>query len=138
MRNDLKISKGATRVKAWLLDLLFGFFLPSTFLQVIFSMSFTDQQSANSLSGFAILLTILIYWVLAPYFSNGQTLGKCLLHLRIIDLAGKRLALGQLLKRNIFYIVTAITTVKRGRLVFDENRLLDHDRASNTTVISVE
>jgi uncharacterized RDD family membrane protein YckC len=137
MISDLKIAESATRVKALLLDFLFGFFLPSAFLQVIFSVSFKDQGTANFLSGFAILLTMLIYWVLTPYFSNGQTLGKSLLRLRIIDLSGRRLGMAQLLKRNLAYVITVINSVKRGKLVFDENGLLDHDRACNTTVISI-
>jgi len=137
MRKNMKIAESAARVKAFLLDVFFGFFLPSVLIQVLFSVSFRDQETANFLSGMIILLTMLIYWIFIPVFGNGQTFGKLMLHLKIVDLSGKHLKVGQLVKRNLAYVITAINSVKRGKLVLDENGLLDHDRVCNTTVVNI-
>ena len=47
-------------------------------------------------------LTVFLYFTLTTYITNGQTLGKMILNIRVISLDGKRLALFQVVSRETF------------------------------------
>lgn len=59
--------------------------------------------------GFGITSTTIIYWLtvflyftLLTYFTNGQTLGKMILNIKVISLDGEKLGLFQVVSRETF------------------------------------
>jgi len=124
------------RTKAWLLDFFLGFVVISVFWQIILSEIFRNETVYDILSGILILVTMIIYWILTPYYSKGQTFGKFIFHLRVVDKSNKPLSIKQILKRTLAYLVTILNSMKKGKLLVDDYGNLDHDRIANTLVVT--
>ena len=136
MKKGLVFASRATRIKVGLLDFLVGFVVPSVFWQIIFSEILESLGSLGEIfSGMAILGTIFVYWVLVPYYSKGQSLGKFLFHIRVIDISGNRLLIRQLIKRALAYFATIRHSIMKAEVVVDQNGRMEHDHLSNTAVI---
>ena len=126
------------RVKAFLLDFFIGYFCNSIFFVIIISMFMEKKSSiAEFLSGIIITVTMFIYWIFIPYLSNGQTLGKYILNIKIVDKSRNRLSIIQLIKRTIGYILTFFKIIKKLNFKFDKIIEFEHERISNTNVIEM-
>ena len=133
--NRLTIAPINIRIKAWLLDFFLGFVVISIFWQIILSEIFSKNPYVEILSGALIFFTMIIYWILTPYYSKGQTLGKFIFHIRVVDISNKHLSILQIMKRNFAYTITILNSIKMGRLGIDAIGKLDHDRIAHTVVI---
>ena len=80
----------------------------------LISVSFAWVQGAKILVGFCIGMG---YWIVLEWLWNGQTVGKKLFRLRVVDSGGLKLILRQLVVRNllrsidflpVFYMVGSI------------------------------
>jgi len=84
------------------------------------------------------ILVMVLYWGLANYFGNGQTLGKLVARTRVVSLTGERLGLWQSIERALGY-GAAVLELGLGFLQFfwDRNRMCAQDRLAETIVIDV-
>lgn len=73
-----------------------------TFLNVILTILTMDMLHNTTYNA----LAIIIYYILIPYFTNGYTLGKRMLKIRIISTDNQKLTFSQLIVRNgILYFI---------------------------------
>lgn len=96
-----------SRCLAWLLDLVVIaviLFLIRKFFG-IFSVVAEDLMTAATIA--AYFLVLFGYPLLLEWFGKGQTLGKKLLRLRVIDAQGLRLHFSQILVRNLLRAIDA-------------------------------
>jgi uncharacterized RDD family membrane protein YckC len=97
-----------TRFMAWLVDFfavsalmtILGYFL--LLLQVLSP----DAAGATSALGYFIIQ--IGYGIMCEWFWRGQTIGKRLLRLRVVDAEGLRLQFSQVVIRNLFRVVDAL------------------------------
>jgi uncharacterized RDD family membrane protein YckC len=79
------------------------------------------------------IIVMVLYWGLANYFGNGQTLGKWVARTRVISLTGERMGLWQSIERGLGY-GAAVLELGLGFLQFfwDRNRMCVQDRLAGT------
>ena len=131
-----EIAPLSLRIKAWLLDFFVGYVITGVFLLIIVSVLIEKSVPIiELLSSFLIVVTMFVYWILTPYLSNGQTLGKYVFHLKIIDISGKRLSIRQLIKRTFGSIFPMITYLRKMKFDFNDDIPLEHDRLASTRVV---
>ena len=130
----------AIRFLAWGVDLL----CVSALSQLIsYGSALLGMLSSDLASGLAILFTFILsiaYSIVLEWFWRGQTLGKRLLRLRVMDLEGIRLQPSQVVVRNLvraidffpaFYVVGGIAC-----LISRHAQRLG-DIAANTVVVRI-
>lgn len=98
------------RLFAYLIDWYIVSVLAILPINVVFSMTFQTLNVHNSLAQLPLpqaagaclcsLILALLYLVILPYKTNGQTLGKRIFHLRIVKCTAATLDLKTLLLRN--------------------------------------
>ena len=135
---SLSLAGPVTRCIAWSLDLIcigalcFGAGMVLTLLQLL---SVDLARAVMVLSGFVIQIS---YAIVTEWYWRGQTVGKRLLRLRVMDTQGLRLQFSQIVIRNllrfvdalpIFYLVGGVACLvsRRGQRL--------GDFAANTVVI---
>lgn len=94
-----------TRLLAWGIDflVLLGFVMALNFLLTIFSViSIEIAQAAGMLMFFAFNIG---YGIFTEWRWRGQTIGKRVLRLRVVDVHGLRLKFGQVVVRNLLRFV---------------------------------
>jgi uncharacterized RDD family membrane protein YckC len=135
---SLTLAGPVTRFLAWAVDvavILAILMVLGTVIRLFSLFSLDLAQAANALIAFAVQLG---YRIVAEWFWRGQTVGKRLLRLRVVDAAGLRLHSSQIIIRNLlravdflpaFYIVGGIACLFSRR----SQRL--GDVAANTIVI---
>ncbi|HTU44306.1 MAG TPA: RDD family protein [Bryobacteraceae bacterium] len=96
----LPLAGPVSRCLAFLLDFLVISAL-TTAIQRILAAFVISQQDERALVVAAYIAIWLLYGALAEYFWNGQTLGKWLLGLRVVDAAGLELQFYQVAVRNL-------------------------------------
>jgi len=125
------------RLKAFGFDFIFGFLLPSIVIQVLISELASDSIAdiEELISGLLIIPVLFCYWILSPYVSKGQTIGKWLFGIRIVSSNSEELTLRQLITRTCAYINTAMVFVKTRKLATNRQELLVHDVRADTQVV---
>ncbi len=105
---SFRIASPAIRLVAMMIDLgviSVGWSVISSFVRVIASVS-------EDVAGMATVITYFIlsvgYRIVTEWKWRGQSVGKRLLHLRVVDAQGKRLAFEQVALRNLLRFVDAI------------------------------
>jgi uncharacterized RDD family membrane protein YckC len=82
------------------------------------------------------LIYLVIYCGLCLWLSNGQTLGKRLLRIRVLSLKGSKMTLWQSLERSLGY---GASTLEAGfgflQFFINRNRQCTHDRIAETIVV---
>lgn len=135
---SLLLASPVTRFLAWVVD----FFLVSSVSSVVASLLMLVGLISMDI-GMAVRVLVLFaiqigYWLGCEWFWRGQTFGKRLLRLRVVDANGLRLQFSQVVIRNllrfvdalpVFYLVGGVTTLLNART----QRL--GDLAANTVVI---
>jgi uncharacterized RDD family membrane protein YckC len=112
---EFKIADFGKRLAAWFIDIIVitvYYYLMLRFIYPLFDMG----EGIGTTAGYAIvIIPVLLYQLLFEMFLNGQTLGKKLLGIGVIDIEGKEPSWGQYLIRwilclgNLFiYIVPYI------------------------------
>jgi uncharacterized RDD family membrane protein YckC len=129
-----------SRFLAWLIDLFVVLMLASLFsgvLAILHFISFGLAEAASLLMQFVLMIGYGIY---CEWFWRGQTLGKRMMRLRVVDAQGLRLQFSQVVIRNLlrvadmlplFYLVGGIACAVSRRA----QRL--GDLAANTIVVRI-
>ena len=96
-----------------------------------FEMKWDFHEAGN-------LIAMMLYYGLANYLGNGQTLGKWVARTRAVSLTGERLGLWQSMERALGY-GAAVLEAGLGFLQFfwDRNRQCAQDRLAETIVVDV-
>lgn len=125
------------RAKAFLVDFMCGILIPSVIVQAFVGQLMPDDASVSSeiVAGFFIFLFFVTYWIVVPYVSNGQTIGKWIFGLRIVSCTSERLSFWQLMVRTLGYVVSAMKFVQMRSGDFDSSGTLSHDIRARTQVI---
>lgn len=80
----------------------------------------------------------IVYFSLLPAFWNGQTLGKRLLHLKVVELAGQPMTVMRCLRRYGGYAAGMATGgLGFAQALWDVNRQAIQDRAAHTVVLDL-
>jgi uncharacterized RDD family membrane protein YckC len=98
----------------------------------------SDEMSANNIQLLKVLLALVptIYFTLSIYFTNGQTIGKRILGIRIVSFYHQRISFWHRLERSLGYIVSTLEIGLGFLQVFwNPNRMSLHDRIAETLVI---
>jgi uncharacterized RDD family membrane protein YckC len=83
------------------------------------------------------IIYLVLYFGLSVYFGNGQTLGKRLMHIRVVSLAHRRMSLWHSVERALGY---GASTLELGfgflQYFIHPNRRTVHDRMAETIVVT--
>ena len=89
-----------TRLVAFIIDMLVISSVERILQSIIgFGIEETATISAASIVHWVL---ILLYFTLFTYLSNGQTLGKMVMNIRVVSLDGNKLSLSQVVSRETF------------------------------------
>ncbi|MCH8054447.1 MAG: RDD family protein [Planctomycetes bacterium] len=80
----------------------------------------------------------LMYGVLLLTYWNGQTVGKYVCGIRVVDLYGQQLTFGRALGREVSKILSAILCIGYIMAAFTERKQGLHDMIASTYVVYVE
>ena len=109
VRIDYEAAGTGLRIGAFLIDLvavLISFFLLFTFLNFL---SFSPDPSV--LFPYGLIFYLTAYFFFCEMLSRGQTLGKKILHLRVIRLDGKDPTPADFLVRSVFLLIDFVFTL---------------------------
>jgi len=126
------------RIAAFLLDLLF------LFLWIVGSLLLLDSFMPSDLIALVFLITFILYafyHLLFEFFNNGQSLGKKIMSIRVVNLDGTTPSFGSYLIRWLFRIVDFSLTggvVAVLMIAFTEKSQRLGDYLAGTTVISLK
>jgi uncharacterized RDD family membrane protein YckC len=137
---SLWLAGPTTRFLAWAIDLacIIMFFFAFSALMGLAGIVFSDWAAAAVAAGMFIVLTG--YAMVLEWFWRGQTLGKRILRLRVVDEQGLKLQFSQVALRNLMRIVDALPMLYflGGPACFlNTRRQRLGDLAANTVVIHV-
>jgi uncharacterized RDD family membrane protein YckC len=116
----LPLAGPISRMLAFTLDLLVVGTIVSVAKQILAPLGFFGQDFSNAVAVVASFVISLAYMMAAEWLWRGQTVGKRLLRLRVVDAAGLRLETSQVIVRNLmrlvdilpaFYLLGGITCV---------------------------
>ncbi len=132
------IAGPVTRLMAWVVDLAAILTLTSVLGTALSLLGIVSLDLAKAISIFAFFVLQIGYGIIMEWFCRGQTLGKRLLRLRVIDVHGLHLHVNQIVIRNLlrfvdllpaFYLLGGVSALLTRRV----QRL--GDIAANTIVI---
>lgn len=127
------------RMLGWLIDM--AVFVVLLLASVVFSMTVADRGFGDK-GGIAILIVYaalyVFYDLICEVFFNGQSLGKRVMKIKVISLAGTQPTIGQYLLRWVFRIVDFTLTSGIGAVIsvaVTPNKQRIGDIVANTTLI---
>ena len=135
---SLHLAGPITRFLAWVIDLFFIMVVTNVTSAVVGLVGIISWDIAAALSVLGYFIVSMGYGVVMEYFWRGQTLGKRLFSLRVMDVQGLNLEFSQIVIRNLlrfvdslplFYLVGGVTSVISSKA----QRL--GDIAANTIVV---
>ncbi len=91
----------ASRCIAWVIDLMCITVLVTVFGKLFTIFTLINQDVAKALNLMLYFFITLSYAILAEWFWRGQTIGKRLMHLRVMDEQGFRIRFSQIVIRNL-------------------------------------
>ena len=97
-----------TRFLAWTIDFAVIFAASSFVGAVLGIFGIVSIDFAHALSILAYFLISIGYGILAEWYWRGQTIGKRLLRLRVMDVHGLRLQFSQIMIRNLMRFVDSL------------------------------
>lgn len=136
-----KLASIDERSKAFSIDMLFGFVVPSVAFTVLDEALFADSGPLLSLAVCVgtVIGIILPYWIIIPYWTNGFSLGKWLLGIRIVRTDGQPLTLRRAALRFVLYARSASRLLNS---FGDRSRwcelLTSHDDGAQTQVVQID
>jgi uncharacterized RDD family membrane protein YckC len=128
----------ATRFLAWFIDLLCISVLMSTLGSVLHLLQLISPNAAAAISVLAYFVISIGYGILLEWAWRGQTVGKKLFRLRVVDVEGMKLQFDQITTRNLLRFVDMLPAFYFvGGLACWMNRKCQRlgDIAANTIVI---
>lgn len=137
---SLWLAGPTTRFLAWAIDLacIIVFILALSAVLGLAGLAFPDWAAAALGVGGFIMLTG--YAMVFEWFWRGQTLGKRILRLRVVDEQGLKLQVSQVILRNLMRIVDALPVLYflgGPACFFSPRRQRLGDLAANTVVVHV-
>jgi uncharacterized RDD family membrane protein YckC len=129
-----------TRFLAWFIDLLCVGTIMSVVSQLMAPLGILSESFAGALSVLAYFIISIGYGILLEWGWRGQTVGKKLLRLRVVDVQGLRLQFNQIVARNLLRCVDSLPAFYFvGGVACWLNRNCQRlgDLAANTVVIRV-
>jgi len=97
-----------TRFLAWTVDLAVIFVASSVVGAMLGIFGIVSIDFAHALSILSYFLISIGYGILAEWYWRGQTIGKRLLRLRVMDVHGLRLQFSQIMIRNLMRFVDSL------------------------------
>ena len=137
---SMQLAGPVSRFLAWFLDSFCVMAVLSLAWKILQVVSAVDKQTGVALGILAGFVVTTGYCIVMEWFCRGQTVGKRLLHLKVIDEQGMRLRFSQVAVRNLlravdslplFYLAGGIACALSRR----SQRL--GDIAANTVVIKI-
>lgn len=134
----LQLASPVSRFLAWVVDIFLVTSVLSVLGSLVMILGLVSVDLALAARIFVYFAGQIGYWLAGEWFWRGQTFGKRLLRLRVVDANGLRLQFSQVVIRNLlrvvdslplFYLVGGATTLLNART----QRL--GDLAANTVVI---
>ena len=98
----------------------------------------TKDMSETKILLFKTLLGFvpIIYFALTTYFTNGQSIGKKILGIKIVSIYHSRIGLWHCIERSLGYVASTLELLIGFYQVFwNPNRMTLHDRIAETIVI---
>ena len=105
---SLLLAGPISRFLAWALDLGCILVLTQTTNTIIHVLDFISHDLAMAISILTYFLVSIGYGIVLEWFWRGQTLGKRLLRLRVLDAQGLRLQFSQVVVRNLLRFVDSL------------------------------
>lgn len=99
-----------------------------------------QNMSEKSIQYLKIFLAFVptIYFVLTTYLTNGQSLGKKLLGIRIVSIYHHRISLWHCIERSLGYVASTLELgVGFIQIFWNPNRMTLHDRIAETLVVKI-
>lgn len=126
------------RLLAWLVDIVIVY--SYVYLMMRFAIPSISMSSAEStvFVELFIMLPALFYHLLSEFFGNGQSAGKKLLGIKVVDVDGKEPSLSQYLLRWVLRLIDMGVTMGMGALlssIFTVKHQRLGDLAAGTVVI---
>jgi uncharacterized RDD family membrane protein YckC len=129
-----------TRFLAWAVDLMCIALLVTAVSYFLLLLQLISASFAGALSALGYFAISIGYGIVCEWFWRGQTVGKKLLRLRVVDAEGLRLQFNQIVTRNLLRFVDSLPgTYLVGGLVCWFNAKCQRlgDLAANTIVIRI-
>jgi uncharacterized RDD family membrane protein YckC len=104
----LPLAGPISRMLALLLDLLVVMTIGRLAKQILAPLGFFGNDFSEAILILAYFVTAMVYMMVAEWLWRGQTVGKRLLRLRVVDAAGLRLEPSQVIVRNLMRFVDGL------------------------------
>jgi uncharacterized RDD family membrane protein YckC len=104
----LPLAGPISRMLAFTLDLLVVMTIATVAKQILAPLGFFGKDFSDAIIIIAYFVISLAYTMLAEWLWRGQTVGKRLLRLRVVDAAGLRLEPSQVIVRNLMRFVDGL------------------------------
>jgi uncharacterized RDD family membrane protein YckC len=104
----LPLAGPVSRMLAYTLDLLVVMTIGTVARQILAPLGFFGKDFSDAIRILAYFVISLVYMMLAEWLWRGQTVGKRLLRLRVVDAAGLRLEPSQVIVRNLMRFLDAL------------------------------
>lgn len=104
----LPLAGPISRMLAFLLDLLVAMTISQVARQILAPLGFFGKDFSDAIRILAYFVISLLYMMVAEWLWRGQTVGKRLLRLRVVDAAGLRLEPSQVIVRNLMRFVDGL------------------------------
>ena len=108
---EFKIAAFPKRVLAWVVDIFIICMYYLVMLKIVFPLFNLQSTIVDVIGGLIVLLPVLIYQLSFEIFLNGQTLGKKLLGIKVIDKEGNEPSWGQYLLRFLLALGSYFTFI---------------------------
>jgi uncharacterized RDD family membrane protein YckC len=104
----LPLAGPISRMLAFLLDLLVVFTICTVAKKILAPLGFFGKDFSDAVIIVVYFAVSLVYMMVAEWLWRGQTVGKRLLRLRVVDGAGLRLEPSQVIVRNLMRLVDGL------------------------------
>jgi len=105
---SLPLAGPISRMLAWVVDLAVIAALVSVIEKILAPLAIFGADFAGALNILAYFVISMIYAAAAEWTWRGQTVGKRLLRLRVVDASGLRLEPSQVIVRNLMRLIDAL------------------------------
>lgn len=105
---SMPLADPVNRCAAWTLDVLTVGVVFSVMSWVLLLFSLISEDLAGSLNILLGFVLLICYNIVCEWYWRGQTVGKRVMRLRVVDVEGRRLAFPQIMARNLLRVVDAM------------------------------
>ena len=105
---SLHLAGPFTRFLAWLIDLACVMVVSNVLNTLIGFLGVVSPDIVNGLRILSYFITSIAYGIVLEWYWNGQTVGKKMLRLRVVDVQGLSLKSSQIIMRNLLRCVDAL------------------------------